>query len=66
MICYVTRYDPDTKRATGTVAVEAETKDAAVQQACGFKVTKAGPKSATASVVCLGDKPKDRQYFRKA
>ena len=64
---YVTRYDPKTFRPVGeTVAVEAETKAQAAERVCRFVVEPAPLKSATVSVVCIGDNPQDRQYFRKA
>jgi hypothetical protein len=62
-VCYVTRYDPTTGAATGEAApVEAASKAEAVERACGWKVVPAPPDDALASVICLGDKPGDRQY----
>ena len=62
----VVRYDPATHKALEIVPVEAETKAEAAQKVCGFKVTVGPPRSAIAGVTCLGDAPKQREYFRKA
>lgn len=63
-----TRYDPETREALGpAVPVEATDKTAAARQVCGFKVAGgAGPRTAAASVIALGDAPNRREYFSRA
>ena len=65
-VYYVTRYDPNTFWPVGeTVPVEAEKVEAA-EPVCRFVVETAPLRLATVSVMCMGDNPQDRQYFRRA
>lgn len=70
LVCTVFRYDEWGKSVDDGVLVEAATKKAAAEQVCGFKVVEGGPAGprgkAVASVVCIGDSPNQRTYFRKA
>jgi hypothetical protein len=66
MLCYMTRYDPATRRPIGAVEViEAETKHQAAEQACRCPLVPAGPGNAIARVIGLENMPNQRQYFRK-
>jgi hypothetical protein len=66
MLCYVTRYDPATRRPVGEPQlIEADTKHPAAEQACRCPLVPAGPGNAIISVIGLEDMPNQRQYFRK-
>ena len=66
MLCYVTRYDPKTREPGAAVPIEADSKAEAARKVCGFKVAPAPVSKAEISVSCLGEKPNEREYFRKA
>jgi hypothetical protein len=64
VLCYVTRFDPATRRPS-TQVVEVETKHQAAEQALGCVLVPAGPGHVIVSAIELEDMPNQRQYFRK-